>query len=211
MPKTRPAIVFLPPAPHTGAFFDTIRSTLGEVGTLALTYPGYGDQAPIAQPSIRDYAEALVQEIPKSAVLVGFHTGNLVAAEIAKRKTIAKIVMIDIPYFDQDTRDTYAAKLPDDPEKDAFRAAFAYDPFTEFSDIPCSVSVIATQSNLLDPTRNAAKALGVSLTERMDVTAPVFEAHAKEMAAEILSAIKLGDEGPDERHALLHADYGENP
>lgn len=72
MPKTRPAIVFLPPAPHTGAFFDTIRSTLCEVGTLALTYPGYGDQAPIAKSSIRDYAEALVQEIPKSAVLVGF-------------------------------------------------------------------------------------------------------------------------------------------
>lgn len=195
MPSLKPLIVFLPPAPHTGAFFDRVRTCFGDVRTDALTYPGYGDNPAITQPSISGYADALVQDLPDGAILVGFHTGNLVAAEIAKRMSIAQIVMIDIPYFDRDTRDTYAAKLTDDPAKDAFRAAFAYDPFIGFLEIPCPVSVLATQSGLLEPTRLAAKALGVSLTERMDVTAPVFETHAKEMAAEILSAIKLGHEG----------------
>lgn len=195
MPDPQPVIVFLPPAPHTGAFFDTVRSIIDGFETTALTYPGYGDNPSIAVPTISGYADALVQDLPDGVVLVGFHTGNLVGVEIAKRMSIAQIVMIDIPYFDQNTRDTYAAKLSDDPAKDAFRAAFAYDPFIGFLDIPCPISVIATQSGLLEPTRLAAKALGVSLTERMDVTAPVFETHAKEMAAEILSAIKLGHEG----------------
>ena len=156
--------------------------------TVALTYPGYGDRPAIAQPSIEAYAAALIPDVPKGSVLVGFHTGNLVAAEIAKRTLITQIILIDIPYFDQETRETYAAKLSDEPKNDAFRAAFAYDPATGLSDLSCPLTIIATQSSLFEPTRAAARALGASLTERMDVTAPVFETHPKEMAAEITKA-----------------------
>ena len=49
--------------------------------TVALTYPGYGDRPAIAQPSIEAYAAALIPDIPKGSVLVGFHTGNLGADE----------------------------------------------------------------------------------------------------------------------------------
>ena len=56
--------------------------------------------------------------------------------------------------------------------------------------LSCPVTIIATRSGLLEPSRTAATHMDVSLTERMDVTAPVFEAHAKEMAAAIGEAVR---------------------
>ena len=65
----------------------------------------------------------------------------------------------------------------------------AYDPEAGLRDLPCPVRVIATQSGLLEPTRAAAIAMGAPLTERMDVSAPVFEAHAQAMAQTIREAL----------------------
>ncbi|MEL6686589.1 MAG: hypothetical protein AAFP97_03100, partial [Pseudomonadota bacterium] len=99
------------------------------------------------------------------------------------------IVMIDVPYFTPETRKAYAAKMERSARNAAFHAAFAYDPVGLF-DLTCSVEVIATQSSLLENSRNAADQMNAPLTERMDVSAPVFDAYAKEMAAEIQNAIE---------------------
>ena len=220
-------LVFLPPAPHTGAYFDALIPHMDGVEMIAVDYPGYGGSDRIGTPSIDGYAAAIATHLPDGAALVGFHTGNLVAAEVAKRAAVTKIIMIDIPWFDAGTRATYAAKLPGTRlptpvrasfakavdgrhgsvsesrafhlwvetlrsgahQSDAFRAAFAYDPEAGLRDLPCPVRVIATQSGLLEPTRAAAIAMGAPLTERMDVSAPVFEAHAQAMAQTIREAL----------------------
>lgn len=185
-----PALVLLPPAPHNGSFFDSLIGELAGYTVIAADYPGYGGSAPIENPSIEAYAEAIALHLPKGAWLVGFHTGNLVAAELAKRHSVEGIVMIDVPYFDANTRASYAAKMDRSARNAAFHAAFAYDPQAGLRDLPYPVRFIATQSSLLDLTRQAAADMNAALTERMDIGAPVFEAHAKEMAAEIGRAVE---------------------
>jgi pimeloyl-ACP methyl ester carboxylesterase len=183
-------LVLLPPAPHDGTFFDTLTPQLTGVRVLRPDYPDYGGSDAIDAPSIRAYAEALAPHIPDEAVLVGFHTGNLVAAELAKLSPPRGIVMIDIPYFDADTRAAYADKMERSARNAAFHAAFAYDPRAELRDLPCPVRVIATNGSLSELSAQAAAGMGAPLTERMDMSSPVFEAHAEEMAAEILRAVQ---------------------
>ena len=182
-------LVLLPPAPHTGQFFAPMLPHLDGFQTLLVDYPGYGGSSPMPKPSIEAYAGQVAPHLPENCWLMGFHTGNLVAAEVSKHAKIAGIVMIDVPYFTPETRATYAAKMEKSARNVAFHAAFAYDP-VGLSDLACPVHVIATKSNLLDNSRVAAEQMRVSLTERMDVSAPVFEAHPKEMASEIRTAIE---------------------
>jgi pimeloyl-ACP methyl ester carboxylesterase len=182
-------LVLLPPAPHTGDFFDAVLPYLNEFGLIAVDYPGYGGSASIQAPSIEAYADAIAPHLPKKAILIGFHTGNLVAAELSKRVSVRGIVMIDVPYFDLKTRKAYAKKLDRNPRSAAFQAAFAYDPAKGLADLPCTVTIIATQSSLLDLTRQAALETGWPLIERIDVCAPAFEKHPKIMADTIRSAI----------------------
>ncbi|GLQ19582.1 alpha/beta fold hydrolase [Algimonas porphyrae] len=221
--------LFLPPAPHSGAYFEALIPHLHDLKMIAVDYPGYGGSDRQGEPAIEAYAAAIAPHVPNDAVLVGFHTGNLVAAEIARRSDVSGIVMIDIPWFDAQTRAAYARKLPGTRlptpvrgsyvkavdgrhesvselrafhlwvetlrsgahQSDAFRAAFAYDPHAGLANLPCPVRIIATRSGLLEPSRAAASAIDVSLTERMDVSAPVFEAHAREMAAAIGEAVQM--------------------
>ncbi|MEM7728885.1 MAG: hypothetical protein AAF311_06370 [Pseudomonadota bacterium] len=183
------ALVLLPPAPHDGSFYDPLLPHLGAMMAVQVDYPGYGGSAAIPSPSIPAYADALAPHLPRRPWLVGFHTGNLVAAELSRRIDVAGIVMIDVPFFDPATRRDYAAKFDDSPRNAAFHAAFAYDP-DQLTGLPCSVRLIATASTLQEPTRRAAAAMGAPLTQRIDVTAPVFEAHGDDMAAEIENAVR---------------------
>ncbi|MGB3457401.1 MAG: alpha/beta hydrolase [Litorimonas sp.] len=177
-------LVLLPPAPHTGAFFDPLLPHLERYQTVQVDYPGYGRSAALEVPSIEAYAAAIAPHLPDRAVLVGFHTGNLVAAELSHRIDAAGIVMIDVPVFDEDTRRAYTARTDDTPRSAAFRAAFAYDP-DRLRNVAAPTRVIATQSSLHGPSRLAATMMDCPLTERIDVSAPVFEAYPEEMAAEI--------------------------
>ncbi|MBC6402447.1 MAG: hypothetical protein GDA39_08700 [Hyphomonadaceae bacterium] len=175
-------IVFLPPAPHTGAFFDSVRKRLPEFVSGAATYAGYGNR-PRTRVSIEAYAEQLLPVEP-GTTLLGFHTGCLVALEMAARQAdVGKPVLVDIPFFDEATREKYAAGLdPDDPTQDAFRAAFAYDAETALARCRHEVTVIATQSSLFEPTVKAAEILKhAHLITREDIEKPVFE--SKAMAA----------------------------
>lgn len=168
--------LFLPPAPHTGAFFDAVRASLTGIETVAATYPGYGDIRRSVV-SIPAYGAALLKEgVPP--VLIGFHTGCLVALEMAAQsREDLRLILIDIPYFDADTKTRYAAKLdPNDPKMDAFRAAFAYDADSAFVANTSKVTVIATQSSLFEPTVKAASLTpNCHLIERRDIEKPAMD------------------------------------
>jgi len=169
-------ILFLPPAPYTGVFFDTIQSRLANLETQAATYPGYGD-VPKTIVSIPAYAETL-SSLAKGATLVGFHTGCLVAIEAAlQNKDVGPLILVDVPFFDAATKEKYAAGLDaDNPAHDAFRAAFAYNADDAFKRLSHKVMCVATESNLFEPTVKASGKIKNSvLIERPDITKPAFE------------------------------------
>jgi|SaaInlStandDraft_1057018.scaffolds.fasta_scaffold81773_1 pimeloyl-ACP methyl ester carboxylesterase len=226
-------LLCLPPAPHSGSFFESVMPKLNQDrGVVAIDYPGYGGSDRGKAISIQAYAKALnsLMEAIGPVDLLGFHTGSLVAAEIVKLHTeqVGRVVMVDVPFFKEETRQSYISNLPQDvaPEsvqesfeksvinrsvaisktrafelwveglrsgafkQDAFRAAFAYDAQAEFSRINNKISIIATQSDLLESSREAAKSIPqASLVEYPDISAPVFEAQTEVIAEAILAAL----------------------
>lgn len=172
-------ILFLPPAPKSGEFFDTIRMSLSDFETTGATYPGYGD-VPKTTASIEAYATSFLP-LPADTTLVGFHTGCLVALEIALQSDVLpSLILVDIPYYDTATRRKYSAALDaDNPNDDAFRAAFAYDLQSALERTFHAVTCVASGSPLFEPTLKAARILKNSTAiERPDITKPVFESGA---------------------------------
>lgn len=114
-------LLCLPPAPHTGLFFETVMRALA-YPVQAIDYPGYGGSDPLGEAasltnSLAAYAQHLTDTLTEPRYhLFGFHTGNLVAAEMAllAPDRIDQIIMVDIPFFTPDVQKTYAAKLPKD-------------------------------------------------------------------------------------------------
>jgi len=104
-----------------------------------------------------------------------------VAIEIALQTSdIGSLILVDIPHFDDVTKQKYAAGLDaDNREQDAFRAAFSYDLDGALTRLSHKVICIATQSSLFESTVKAAKQIEESqLIERRDITKPVFETAA---------------------------------
>lgn len=114
------AVILLPPAPHSGVFFETAALRMSETHDIyAVDYPGYGGSDPFDHtPSIDRYAQSLAPFLKSFAPvsLVGFHTGNLVACALALRAdvSVSDIIMVDVPFFDAATAKSYDAKLGDD-------------------------------------------------------------------------------------------------
>ena len=76
-------------------------------------------------------------------------------------------------------------------QNDAFRAAFAYNPEAQFAKLEHPLTVIATTSSLLEPSRKAAQSVEhAEYVELLEITAPVFEAHSDTLAPAILAALK---------------------
>jgi len=174
-------MLFLPPAPHTGAFFDEFRAGFTGLETCAGTYPGYG-AVPASAATIEGYAASLLPQ--DGTNIIGFHTGCLVAMEMALQSPkVGKLLLIDIPYFDAATKAKHEAGLdPDNPKHDAFRAAFAYDADAALANLSHDVTCVATDSSLFDPTVKAAGRIkNAHLIERRDIIKPAFE--GGEMAA----------------------------
>lgn len=75
----------------------------------------------------------------------------------------------------------------------AFHAAFTYDCEAKFAELDKHVTVIASESGLLEPSRAAVKALKTArLIERLDITSAVFEVGAGRPIAEaILKALTV--------------------
>ncbi len=230
----------LHPAPFSGLAFTTIMPHLaGDRRVIAPDYPGHGgSDALTAAPTIEGFAGALAAVIDDVSDdgpvdLVGFHTGCLVALALAASvpTKIGRLVLIDMPFFDADTRQKFldpAAQPPGftaeleslsrawefgitkriesqpmarafemfveqlrhgEAMNTAFAAARDYDVEQAAADTSAPVTVIATQSPLLEASRAGAAAIpGARLVERTDVSRAVLDEAAPTIAAEILKA-----------------------
>lgn len=111
-PVSKPDLYCLHPGPFSGLAFTTIMPHLAkDRRAFAPDYPGYGGSDPFKEePAISEYAEAMMAVIDdQSGIgpvdLMGFHTGNLVAAEMAlsQPEKIRRLALIDVPAFDAET------------------------------------------------------------------------------------------------------------
>jgi pimeloyl-ACP methyl ester carboxylesterase len=84
----------------------------------ALDTPGYGESdAPPSPPSIAGYVDALddfVAELKEPVDVVGYHTGALLAAELALRhpQHVRRVVLISYPLFDAAQKARLGDELP---------------------------------------------------------------------------------------------------
>ncbi len=122
---TQPDLYCLHPGPFSGLAFTGIMPFLAkERRVIAPDYPGYGgSDAFKAAPSINEYSEAMKAVIDdltgnKPIDLFGFHTGNLVAVEMALQFPIAvrRLALVDVPAFDAETREKHGAESAKDFE-----------------------------------------------------------------------------------------------
>ncbi len=85
---------------------------------LAPATPGYGESAgPVEPPAVADYAEALHELIAaqKEPVdLIGYHTGALLAAEIAARhpESVRRLILISMTFFNAERRTNLRTTTP---------------------------------------------------------------------------------------------------
>lgn len=113
-------LVCLHPAPSSGLYFTTVMPLLNKGRrVLAPDYPGYGGSDALAEPpAITDYASAMFELLEAAQIegpvdVLGFHTGSLVAAEMAQArpKHIRRLVLCDVPYFDAGQREGLLKKM----------------------------------------------------------------------------------------------------
>ena len=97
-------IVCLPPVPYGGRFFDSFAQAYdGPVWSADL--PGYGfSDALVDPPTVRGYTDAMTPllKAPAQPVwLAGFHSGALVAMEMANQypEQVSGLLLVDVPVF----------------------------------------------------------------------------------------------------------------
>jgi len=195
-----PDLVLLHPLPQDGGFFSVIAPYLAAGRTvIAPDYPGYGKSDPLpGPPSIEDWAAAMLDTLEARSTdgpadLFGFHTGCLVAAEMSLRgpDLVRRIVMIDVPFFDDAGR---ADLLAREWAVGGFVAAFDYAALERFPLVEHECLVIATASDLLEPTAAAAQALSSARFEELpDVTEPPLETGAVEISGLTLDFLDSED------------------
>jgi pimeloyl-ACP methyl ester carboxylesterase len=107
----RPPVVLLHQSPLSGRMFSELLPVLGsDRVVLAPDTPGYGESdAPPRVPSLADYGDALhdfIADLKEPVDLVGYHTGALIAADIAARypRSVRRLVLISVPVFTAERR-----------------------------------------------------------------------------------------------------------
>ena len=99
-----PPIVCLPPVPYGGRFFDTFAQAYGGP-VWSADLPGYGfSDALVDPPTVGGYTDAMTPLLnaPDQPVwLAGFHSGALVAIEMANRypEQVSGLLLVDVPVF----------------------------------------------------------------------------------------------------------------
>ena len=115
-PVLKPDLYCLHPAPFSGLAFTTIMPHLAKNRRVfAPDYPGYGGSDPFKEePSISEYAQTMMAVVSDQSAsgpvdLIGFHTGSLVAAEMAlsQPEKVRRLALIDVPAFDAETSTQY--------------------------------------------------------------------------------------------------------
>ena len=116
-----PAIVCLPPVPYGGRFFDSFAQAYdGPVWSADL--PGYGlSDALLDPPTVAGYTDAMMPLVnaPGEPVwLAGFHSGALVAMEMANRypEQVRGLVLVDVPVFSGPEMADLRASLTNPPQ-----------------------------------------------------------------------------------------------
>jgi pimeloyl-ACP methyl ester carboxylesterase len=108
-----PPLVLLHQTPRsTDEFAEVIPLLAAERRVIAMDNPGYGcSDIPQRQPTVEEYADTVVAlmdhlEIPK-AVLVGHHTGAILAVDIAARhsKRVDRLALSGPHYMDAEMRE----------------------------------------------------------------------------------------------------------
>lgn len=145
----KPPLICLHPAPSSGLYFTTVMPMLGRGRHVtAPDYPGYGGSDAQAGPcTIADYASAVVEALGFLSVnrkidVLGFHTGCLVAAEIAHSSPdwIRKVVMCDVPYFTRGQQDAMREKLarpmPVTDELSSLATAWEFNVASRIAEVP---------------------------------------------------------------------------
>jgi pimeloyl-ACP methyl ester carboxylesterase len=128
-----PPIVCLPPVPYGGRFFDSFAQAYdGPVWSADL--PGYGfSDALVEPPTVVGYTDAMTPLLnaPGQPVwLVGFHSGALVAMEMANRhpEQVSGLVLVDVPVFSGPDMEDLRASLTKPPayleQEDPFNGLF---------------------------------------------------------------------------------------
>ncbi len=119
-PEDSAPLVMLHPAPSSGLYFATVMPLLNRGRrVIAPDYPGYGGSDPASgEPDIVDYAGAVLDVVGELKLgmpvdVLGFHTGCLVAAEmaIAEPESIRRLVLCDIPYFTGELQNGLRSKM----------------------------------------------------------------------------------------------------
>ena len=183
----------LHPLPHDASFFSVIAPYLAAGRTVvAPEYPGYGKSDPLREdPTIGRYADAMIdvlraRDTHGAADLFGFHTGCLVAVEMSLRYPgeVHRLVQVDVPYYGPTER---RRKLREDWAVGGFVAAFSYPCQERYPLVAHDCLLIATDSDLLEPTRTAAATVpGGVLKEFLDIRAPALETGAAAISAATL-------------------------
>ncbi len=119
----RPPLVLLHQTPLSGRMFTEVMPLLARDRVVyALDTPGYGESdAPAAPPSIRDYGDALhafLADLREPVDLVGYHTGALLAADIAARypAAVRQLVLISAPLLSAEQLARLDANTPIAPD-----------------------------------------------------------------------------------------------
>jgi pimeloyl-ACP methyl ester carboxylesterase len=144
-----PPLLCLHPAPSSGLYFTTVMPKLNAARrVIAPDYPGYGGSDPLPDlPSIADYARAmqeLIENYPLDAPvdILGFHTGCLVAAEMAlmRPEQVRRLVLCDVPYFTGEAqvrlREQMATPLPIGDELECLAGAWAFNITSRVGNVP---------------------------------------------------------------------------
>ncbi len=110
---SRPPLFCLHQSPNASSNFSLFLEHMGQDRlTVAPDTPGFGEsERPLEPPSIADYAHAMADvidalEIEGPVDLLGYHTGVLIAAELALLRPvqIRRLVLIGIPVFNAEER-----------------------------------------------------------------------------------------------------------
>lgn len=118
-PETGPPLVLLHPSPFSGLYFTTVMPLLNRGRrVIAPDYPGYGGSVTLTDPpSIATYANAMRETVAALGLaqtdVLGFHTGCLVAVEMALEapESLRRILLCDVPYFTGDTQVELRGKM----------------------------------------------------------------------------------------------------
>ena len=109
---TEPTMVCFPPNPFSGNYYRQLMASLAiDRRVVALDYPGLGQSDPSATwRTVGDLAEIMIDAIESARLtdeqhqsidVCGYHTGAMVAAEVAIRRPdlVRRVILIGVPYF----------------------------------------------------------------------------------------------------------------